>query len=88
MSAAAIVTDLRKRLVTRRTQYRRVFDTEPGHIVLRDLRKFCKIGQDIFTPGDPHKTAYLVGIQRVYLRIESILKMDEETIDALSRGNE
>lgn len=87
MKGAAVVIDLRKRLITRRTMYRRVFDTDPGKQVLKDLRKFCKLGQDILVPGDPHATAYNLGRQRVYLRIESIMKMDADVIDELSRGN-
>lgn len=84
MSASAPLQDFRKRLITRRTLYRQVFDTEPGHRVMKDLRKFCKMGQDILVPGDPHSTAYNLGKQRVYLRIESILKMDADTINEIS----
>jgi len=85
MNAADAAKALRKRLITRRTMYRQVFDTDPGKRVLKDLRKFCKIGQDILVPGDPHATAYNLGRQRVYLRIESIIKMDVDTIDELAR---
>lgn len=88
MSVVEQLQDYRRKLIGRRTRYRRVFDTEPGHWVLKDMRKFCKIGQDVLVPGDPHQTAYNLGMQRVYLRIQSIMKMDEEMIDALSRGNE
>jgi hypothetical protein len=84
MSAKDAIQELRRRLITRRTLYRTVFDTDPGHGVLRDLRKFCKIGQDITVPGDPHMTYFNAGLQRVYLRIESVMKMNDETIDALS----
>jgi len=87
MNAVAALADFRSRLITRRTLYRRVFETDLGKQVLKDLRKFCKVGQDIMVPGDPHATAYNVGRQRVYLRIESILRMDADTIDELSRGN-
>lgn len=86
MTAASSLADFRKKLIGRRTLYRQAFDTEPGHRVLKDLRKFCKIGQDIMVPGDPHATAYNLGRQRVYLRIESILKMDEDIIDELSKS--
>jgi hypothetical protein len=85
MNAVATMQEYRKNLITKRTLYKRVFDTDPGHRVLKDLRKFCKIGQDILVPGDPHATAHNIGCQRVYLRIESILKMDADTIDAISR---
>lgn len=86
MSAATPLLDLRRRLITRRTLYRQVFDSDIGRAVLKDLRKFCKMGQDILVPGDPHATAYNLGKQRVYLRIESVMKMDSETIDKLSEG--
>ena len=77
--------EYRKKLITRRTLYRRVFDTPLGLQVLKDLRKFCKVGQDITVPGDSHMTYHNTGLQRVYLRIESIMRMDSETIDKISR---
>jgi hypothetical protein len=64
-----------------------VFDTDPGKQVLKDLYKFCKMGQDIMVPGDPNATAYNIGRQRVFLRIESILKMDSDVIDNISNEN-
>ena len=94
MSAASVAAENLRNLrdhstclITRRTKYRRVFETEPGEYVLKRLRKFCKIGQDIIVPGDPQGTAYNVGLQRVYLHIESVMKMDAERIDRLSREN-
>ena len=91
MTVAVEVTDTfrryREKLILRRTLYRQVLDTPLGHGVLKDLRKFCKIGQDIMVPGDPHKTAYNAGLQRVYLRIESIMRMDSDTIDEISRSD-
>jgi hypothetical protein len=85
MNAVAAMKDFRRKLISRRTMYRTVFDTDPGHKVLKDLRKFCKVGQDVFVPGDPHATSYNSGLQRVYLRIESIMKMDEDVINEISR---
>lgn len=91
MSAVAAVVEplkeFRKKLITRRTLFRQVFDTDKGLQVLKDLRNFCKVGQDIMVAGDPHATAYNLGKQRVYLRIESILRMDSETIDQISKGS-
>ena len=77
----------RNKLITRRTLYRRVFGTDLGKDVLKDLRKFCKIGQDIMVPGDPYATHHNIGLQRVYLRIESIMKMDGDIIDEISRSS-
>ncbi len=85
MSVADTYEHYRNKLINRRTLYRRVFGTDLGKDVLKDLRKFCKIGQDIAVPGDPYMTYRNVGLQRVYLRIESIMKMDPETIEALSK---
>lgn len=79
------LAEYRRKLITRRTLYNRVFGTPLGHDVLKKLRKFCKIGQDVMVPGDPHATAYNIGMQRVYLHIESVMKMDSETIDKISR---
>jgi hypothetical protein len=93
MSAASVVVEnlenFRKHrsfLISRRTKYRRTFETEPGEYTLKKLRKLCKIGQDILVPGDSHATAYNVGMQRVYLHIESVMKMDSEKIDQMARG--
>ena len=77
--------EYRNYLVTKRGRYRRLFDTALGQMVLADLRKSCKIGQDIMVPGDPHATAYNAGQQRVYLRIDSILNWDHEKIEQLGR---
>ncbi len=87
MNAEEAKDYLRRTLIRRRTLYRQVFDTVLGRQVLKDLRKFCKMGQDILEPGDPNATAYNIGRQRVYLRIESILKMDSDKIDELSRSD-
>ncbi len=87
MNAIAALQDFRRKLITRRTMYRTVFDTPPGKDVLKDLYKFCKMGQDILVLGDPHATSYNIGRQRVYLRIMAILKMDSDVIDELSKGS-
>ena len=87
MNTAIALQDFRRRLIGRRALYLEVFDTPSGKLVLKDLFKFCKMGQDILVSGDPHATAYNVGRQRVFLRIQSILKMDSDTIDAISKEN-
>jgi hypothetical protein len=87
MNAEEAKDYLRDRLITRRRLYRQVFDTVLGRRVLKDLRKFCKMDQDIMVPGDPFATHHNIGKQRVYLHIESILKMDGGTIDELSRSS-
>lgn len=79
------LSEYRKHLITQRTLYRRVFDTPLGLQVLKDLRKFCKIGQDITVPGDSHMTYHNTGLQRVYLHIESVMRLSSETIDKISR---
>lgn len=87
MNAKEAADAIRSKLITRRRLYRRVFDTPLGRDVLKDLEKFCKMGQDIMVPGDSHMTAFNVGRQRVFLRIRSILKMDADTIDEIARGS-
>jgi len=51
--------------------YGYIFTSEMGQIVLEDIRKFCGVGRDAYTPGTFDQTAYNLGMQRVWLHIDA-----------------
>ena len=59
--------------------YKRLFDSDDGKIVLKDLRSFC--GQDrssiCSSSPNPYQTFECEGKRRVYLRIASQIKVKE-----------
>lgn len=60
--------------------YKRLFMTDDGKIVLKDLRSFC--GQDrssiCSSSPNPYQTFECEGKRRVYLRIESQIKVKDD----------
>lgn len=52
-------------------KFKQVFGSEVGQDVLDDLREFCKVGYDAYTPGAFDQTANNLGMQRVFLHIEA-----------------
>ncbi len=57
--------------------YNVTFGNPVGEDVLEDLRKFCMIGFDAYTPGTFDQTAYNLGLQRVFLHIEARMRGPE-----------
>lgn len=67
-------------LYKRRRRYEAVFNTPDGQWVLRDILRTGMVGMDIMIPGDPYRTHYLLGQQRLAIGIVSKLKMSNERI--------
>lgn len=65
----------------RQRAYLTTFDmtSETDKQVLSDLAKFCRAGESTFHP-DPRVHAVLEGRREVWLRIQSHLKLDSETL--------
>lgn len=57
--------------------YREVFNTPSGKMVLKDLAKFCGQNSPTYVSGDSHASAYREGMRRVFLRIQSLIDLDE-----------
>ena len=88
MSATRPVVSLRRYLFSRRARYNETFNNVVGIATLRSLRKFCKMDQDVYMTGDSESTAYNLGMQRVYRHIESVMKMDTQTLERISGSDE
>lgn len=73
-------------LVGRARSYRRVFASQDGQLVLRDLAKFCRAHESTAN-ADPHLAARLDGRREVWLRLQHHLKLDDETLWKLYGGN-
>ncbi len=67
-----------------KSSYHSVFDTPVGIDVLQDLRDFCGMDSDAFA-DNPERTAYNLGMRRVFLYIQQTMNMSMEEIDAITR---
>lgn len=65
--------------------YRDVFLNESGKKVLEDIEKFTGARAPSHTPGDPYTTAFKEGMRRVFLRLDSLINMDDTTLKKLSK---
>jgi hypothetical protein len=84
--AAAKARDKAREVFFRnRYNYAKAFEGPAGEHVLKDIAKFCHMNQDLFREDARHE-AYILGQQRVILRIFSILKMTDEQIFNLTQG--
>ncbi len=54
--------------------------TGEAEIVLGDLRRFCKVQDSSFVPGDPYATALNEGRREVWNRILAHLYLSDDTI--------
>jgi hypothetical protein len=74
-------------LAALRAQYRLVFSTDVGKLVLKDLRRFCRADKSTHLPDDPtgRNSANLEGRRAPVLYIEA---MRSETDDLLRALNE
>lgn len=70
---------LKRALMARRHQYRLVFRSPPGEIVLKDLARFCRAHHSTFHE-DPRVHAMLEGRREVWLRIASHLELSPDDL--------
>lgn len=74
-----------KQLLESRTQcYRRIFESEDGEYLLRDLAKFCRAHDSTFHENE-RAASRLDGRREVWLRIQHHLKLTEQEIWELYR---
>lgn len=65
--------------------YRRLFSTEDGQLVLRDLMRSCRL----YSPSvgkDPYETYFNEGMRAVVLRVMETAKIDENQIENLAKA--
>lgn len=64
--------------------YRRLFSTEDGQIVLKDLAKSCFLNRSVIGK-DTHETYMNEGVRSVIIRIFQTCEMTEKEIEALRK---
>ena len=64
--------------------YRRLFSTEDGQIVLKDLMNSCFFNRSTIG-GDPHETYYNEGVRSVVLRIFETANISSERIEQMRK---
>ena len=69
----------------RKAAYVRVFTSDDGDYVLRDLAKFCRAGKTAFDK-DERVTALLQGRQEVFLRIAQHLNLSADKLYEIYGG--
>jgi hypothetical protein len=67
--------------------YQRLFASEDGIRVMKDLMKSCHFYDTTFT-GDVYESAYKEGERSVILRIMRTIKLDPRDIDKILEGNQ
>lgn len=88
-----MLSDLFTRLWNRRNAYQKVFDSDPGRIVLADLREFCRADSTCIVVAkdgciDTHATVLAEGRREVWLRIVETLNLSDETLLKLREMND
>lgn len=68
-------------------QYAQAFDTPQGEVVLEDLKAFCGFEEDAFT-DDTHRTAYNLGLRKVFLYIMGMIHQTPEDLVSLTKKEE
>lgn len=72
-------------LFRRKTAYVRVFKSQAGDEVLKDLARFCRAGDSTFHT-DPRVSAVLQGRHEVFLRILQHLKLSQDDLWEIYSG--
>lgn len=67
--------------------YKRLFDTEDGKIVLKDMARSCHFDDSTFT-GDPYETAFREGERHLFLRIIRTINADPERLLQIVKDNQ
>ena len=68
-----------------RNAYKRLFATDDGQVVLRDLAKFCGVDRPSSVPGDPFATHVNDGMRRVALRVFNFINMSDAEMMRLAQ---
>ena len=69
---------LEKYLQELQTDYKTVFNSDEGKIVLSDLEKRCHFMTTTNIKGDSHESAYMEGQRSVLLFIKSMLQKKDK----------
>ena len=67
----------------KREDYKKIFSTEEGKRVLKDLEKVCLYRTSTFDK-EPMVMAFQEGLRTVYLHITTIMEMDIEELERIA----
>ena len=68
-----------------RNDYKKVFESEEGKRVLKDLEKKCMFNYSVFDK-DSLVMAYQSGLRGVYISIVTLMNMDIEELERLANA--
>jgi len=77
------VEDNSAKLKEKREDYKKIFSTEEGKRVLKDLEKVCLYRTSTFDK-EPMVMAFQEGLRTVYLHITTIMEMDIEELERIA----
>ena len=77
------VNDNIDKIKANRSNYKKVFESEEGLKVLKDLEKVCLYRSTTFDK-DSHVMAFQEGLRAVYLHITTIMNMDIEELERIA----
>ena len=86
MPLSPFVTKLADRFGKMPRAYQRVFTTDQGVAVLRDLARFCNALEISVERGDPQMTAFNEGRRAVFLHIADKLRWNERDLIRLAEA--
>ena len=69
---------LEKHIQNLKTNYKFIFNTSEGKVILADLKKRCHYHSTTNVKGDSHESAYMEGQRSVLLFIKSMLQNENE----------
>ena len=67
-----------KQIKELREAYKKIFESDDGKVVIKDLEKRCHFMSTTNVKGDSHESAYMEGQRSVLLFIKSMLQNDNE----------
>lgn len=81
------MTDNADKLKGKRNDYKKVFESEEGKRVLKDLERVCMYRATTFDK-DAAIMAFQEGLRAVYLHITTIMEMDIEELERITNQHQ
>ncbi len=70
------IKQFEKQIKELREAYKKIFESDDGKVVIKDLEKRCHFMSTTNVKGDSHESAYMEGQRSVLLFIKSMLQDD------------
>jgi len=78
--------EIEKQITENQQLYQRVFDSEDGRAVLKDLLKRCYVNHTTID-DNPYKTYFNEGRRSIYMHIKNLLEKDlKDMLEEITRG--